>query len=164
MPSGTPGCHRRSEGRCHFFPGIQTQGRMVKRSFQLWRGLSYLWAAPCTVAGLLPGLALLLCGARLRLHHGIIEIARSGSQRSRLFRFDAITLGHVVLGQSEDALECLRSHELQHVRQYERWGLLLFVAFPASSLWQLLRGKDPYWDNYFEVQARQRCSVHTEQD
>lgn len=130
---------------------------MVKRLFQWWRGLPYLWVAPCTCVGLVPGLALLLCGGRLRLHHGIIEIASPDPRWSRMFRFGAITLGHVVLGQSEYVLDCLRSHELQHVRQYERWGLLFFVAFPASSLWQLLRGKDPYWDNYFEVQARQRC-------
>jgi hypothetical protein len=42
------------------------------------------------------------------------------------------------------------------VRQYERWGLLFYPAYGLSSLWQLLRGRRPYWDNVFEVEARRR--------
>jgi hypothetical protein len=40
-----------------------------------------------------------------------------------------------------------------HVRQYERWGLLLLPLYVASSLWQLLLGRDPYFDNRFEREA-----------
>jgi hypothetical protein len=50
----------------------------------------------------------------------------------------------------------VRAHEQAHVRQYERWGLFFFVAYPAASLWQLLRCRRPYLDNWFEVQARER--------
>jgi hypothetical protein len=42
--------------------------------------------------------------------------------------------------------------------QYERWGLLFFLAYPASSFAQLLRGRNPYWYNYFEIEARERCA------
>jgi hypothetical protein len=40
-----------------------------------------------------------------------------------------------------------------HVRQYERWGVLFFPLYAASSLWQLARGRDPYRDNRFEREA-----------
>jgi hypothetical protein len=55
-------------------------------------------------------------------------------------------------------LHRLRTHEHEHVRQYERWGVLFFAAYPLSSLWQLLRGHRPYMDNWFEIQARARES------
>jgi hypothetical protein len=41
-----------------------------------------------------------------------------------------------------------------HVRQYERWGPLFVPAYLVSSLVLWLRGRDPYWDNPFEVEAR----------
>ena len=71
-------------------------------------------------------------------------------------RFDAITLGHVVIGASPAALARCRAHERVHVRQYERFGVLFFPLYAASSALQWLRGRDPYWDNRFERQARQR--------
>jgi hypothetical protein len=40
------------------------------------------------------------------------------------------------------------------VRQYERWGALFFVLYAVSSLCQWLRGRDPYWHNRFEREAR----------
>ena len=79
-----------------------------------------------------------------------------GKRRTRL-DLGAITLGHVVLGGSEHTLCQLRAHEQEHVRQYERWGVVFFLAYPASSLIQLLRGRHPYWLNHFEVQARALC-------
>jgi hypothetical protein len=41
-----------------------------------------------------------------------------------------------------------------HVAQFERWGLLFLLAYPGESLLQLLRGRRPYLDNRFEVEAR----------
>ncbi len=68
--------------------------------------------------------------------------------------FRAITFGHVIIAVTEQDLAHSREHELIHVHQYERWGAAFFVAYPASSLWQLLRGRNAYWDNRFEIQAR----------
>ncbi len=48
----------------------------------------------------------------------------------------------------------LLEHELVHVRQYERWGILLWPAYAVASLWAKLRGGDAYRDNHFERQAR----------
>lgn len=40
------------------------------------------------------------------------------------------------------------------MRQALGWGLLLALAYPASSAWQALRGRRAYRDNAFEVAAR----------
>jgi hypothetical protein len=40
-----------------------------------------------------------------------------------------------------------------HVAQYERWGALFLVLYPASSAIQWLCGRDPYYDNPFEREA-----------
>jgi hypothetical protein len=71
----------------------------------------------------------------------------------RVMRFEAITLGHVVLGLNHTVLETHRLHEHIHVRQYERWGLLFFPLYLGSSLTQLWSGRDPHRHNCFEREA-----------
>ncbi len=74
------------------------------------------------------------------------------------FRHRAITLGHVVLCvNSVD--EMLLRHELVHVRQYERLGLLLIPVYGLASLRAWLRGHDAYRDNEFEQEARRATSA-----
>lgn len=118
----------------------------------------YAWAAPCTLVGLILVAPAFLFGARARIVKGVVETAVPLLGRTSIFRkllpFEAITFGHVVIAASDAELGRLRKHEHEHVRQYERWGLLFFVAYPAASFWQLLRGRRPYLDNYFEIQAR----------
>lgn len=119
----------------------------------------YLWAAPCSVAGLLLFLPALLLGSSVRLVEGVMEISlapflhRIGRPR---LPFRAITFGHVVIGTSRASLRKLSAHERIHVRQYELWGVLFFPAYFLSSLYQLLRGRSPYWHNWFERQAYAR--------
>lgn len=120
----------------------------------LWR---YAWALPCSLVGLLLAVPMLLLGGRGHIKSGVLEVALPGTRHHHL-DLGAITLGHVVLGGSVHTLNQLRAHEQEHVRQYERWGLVFFVAYPASSLIQLLRGRHPYWLNHFEVQARTLCA------
>lgn len=116
----------------------------------------YAWAAPCTAAGLVAGLLVLLAGGSVRATHGVLEFAlRPEPWRPRL-PFHAITLGHVIVGTTPAVLARLRAHELVHVRQYERWGVVFFLAYPAASLWLWLGGRRPYRDNPFEVEARRR--------
>lgn len=122
-----------------------------------WR--AYLWAAPCTACGLLLAAPLLLAGASLWRRDGILELSVAGKSRqwpclARRLPFVAITFGHLVIGANPAVLRRWRAHEREHVRQYERWGALFFLAYPAASLWQLLRGHPPYASNHFEVQAR----------
>jgi hypothetical protein len=116
-----------------------------------------LWAAPCSAVGLLAAGVVLLLGGRVQRVGGILEAAWRPTPQGRVARrlpFRAITLGHVVVAVSARDLDGCRAHELVHVRQYERWGVLFFPAYGLSSLWQTLCGRRPYWDNAFEVQAR----------
>jgi hypothetical protein len=62
---------------------------------------------------------------------------------------------------TDEELQRIGPHERVHVEQYERWSLLFFLAYGASSLLQLFRGRSVYWDNHFEVQARKRSSEAT---
>jgi hypothetical protein len=66
----------------------------------------------------------------------------------------AITLGHVVVGVSLEALMATRAHERAHVRQFEHWGMLLLVLYPLAGLLAGIRGGNPYRDNLFEREAR----------
>ena len=129
----------------------------------LARVAKLLWAAPCTAVGLLPAAAVVLLGGRARLTPRAIEVAWRDSHAvcgriARRLPYRAITLGHVVIAVTGRELDLLRSHELVHVEQYERWGALFFLAYPASAAWQWLSGRNAYWDNPFEIQARIRSA------
>ena len=125
---------------------------------RLVRFLQYAWAAPATAIGCCLAVSALCLGATCRIVDGIIEVgggrfATLVRLLPRVMRFEAITFGHMVLGLNHGMLENHRSHEQEHVRQYERWGLLFFPLYFGSSLAQLLRGRDPHHQNYFERQA-----------
>ena len=92
---------------------------------------AYAWASPNTLIGLVAGLAVLPCGGHARIVRGVVEFSAGIPLR---VRFDAICFGHV--------------------RQYEAWGPFFLLAYAASSAWQLVRGRNVYYDNYFERQAR----------
>ena len=116
------------------------------------------WAFPWTFLGIAAGVLALLTGGGgqrvglvLEFHGGLLD---------RLLRLapiaggaSALTLGHTVLGRSPADLDRSRSHELVHVAQYERWGLFFIPAYFGCAGWLWLRGKHPYWDNPFEVEA-----------
>lgn len=120
----------------------------------------YLWALPVTLVGVLLGLLARSSGGSLQRVEGVLEIAGGwpASILRRGFPFSgpvaAITLGHVVLGVSLAALSATRAHERAHVRQFERWGVLLLVLYPLAGLLAWLRGGNPYRDNPFESEAR----------
>ena len=120
---------------------------------QLSRGLRLLWAAPWSLIGLIPGVLMLACGARVRRVQGTLEF--SGGTFVKLpWPMDAITFGHVILGRSLARLDALRRHEQVHVQQYEHWGVFFVPAYLANSAWHGLKGGDAYLDNAFERQAR----------
>lgn len=124
------------------------------------RLLLYLWALPVTLIGILAaGLTRASGGEVLRVE-GVLEAAGGWPARALRHGFPlsgpvaALTLGHVVLGISRDALTATRSHEREHVRQFERWGVLLLFLYPVASLLAWTRGGHPYRDNCFERAAR----------
>jgi hypothetical protein len=118
----------------------------------------YLWAGPTTVLGLVVVL-LGLWRVRARVVDGVLEahgptlawvlrhltLVRGGTA--------AMTLGHVVIARDRYSLESTRAHERVHVRQCEVWGPLFVPAYAAASLWAVVRGRDFYFDNWFEVAA-----------
>jgi len=53
-----------------------------------------------------------------------------------------------VLGVSLEALTATRTHERAHVRQFERWGVLLLVLYHSPACSRGAR-RHPYRDNWF---------------
>lgn len=131
------------------------------------RAAVYIWAGPNTLLGLMAGLFVLGLGGRARLVRGVVEF--HGGLMGRIcfalpgtLRFSAITLGHVILGGSAATMAAVREHEHVHVRQYEAWGPFFLLAYPACSAWELLQGRCPYRDNYFERCACAAAEVRTQ--
>lgn len=121
--------------------------------------LGYLWASPNTLVGLVLALVSRATGGRWAVHCGVVEV-HGGCTRGLLRRMPfvrggaaAITVGHVVIAVDQSALDRTRCHERVHVRQFERWGPLMPAAYLLAGVLQWLRGKDPYRDNPFEVEA-----------
>jgi hypothetical protein len=121
--------------------------------------IRYVWAFPATAVGILFVLLAWLSGGRARVVDGVIEVHGGLVTlflRGGILGFTAAsgrTLGHVILGLDQANLDSSRIHERTHVRQYERWGLLLLPAYLASSWSARRRGLDPYYDNRFEREA-----------
>jgi hypothetical protein len=120
-----------------------------------WR---YVWALPPTLLGIVLA-SLALAGGRVRVVAGAVEVhgpwLRWALRTCMPLRggATAITLGHVVLGQDQHALDTSRAHERVHVRQYERWGPLFLPAYATASIAALLSGGHYYFDNAFEREA-----------
>jgi hypothetical protein len=124
----------------------------------LIRFLLYAWAAPASAIGCCIAVFALCLGATWRIVDSVVEVG--GGRFASLvlllpsaIRFEAITLGHIVLGLNHAVLETHRVHEYAHVHQYERWGMFFFPLYLGSSLTQLFRGRDPHRNNYFEREA-----------
>jgi hypothetical protein len=139
------------------------QMTFLNLSQALHRRLCWLWALPLT----LPGLALWLW---LRLQDGRLFARRAGLpgspvfyafgpstrqllRRYPFFQAQAITIGCVILAADENALEEAFTHELVHVQQGLRWGVLFPLLYAVSSAWAWLGGRDPYRHNAFEREA-----------
>lgn len=121
--------------------------------------IKYIWAAPVSAVGAGFALLAIIIGAQVRVKAGVLEV----SLRPKIPRlanvftslpFSAITFGHVVLAATEMEQEVFRSHERVHVAQYERWGVLFLLLYPAESALQFFLGRHPYQDNRFEISAR----------
>ncbi len=126
---------------------------------RLFRLGQYLWVSPSTAVGMIAAAFAWWEGGRFQIVDGVLEFT-CPRLLSRLSRRSAVgggiramTLGHIVLGTDLPSLEQTRLHERVHVRQYERWGPFFIPAYLSCSLWLSLRGKHPYLDNPFEVEA-----------
>ncbi len=123
---------------------------------QILNLLKILWAGPWSLLGLGLGLGTCVTGGKGKRIGNVLEF--HGGLASWLLQLTpvdaiAITIGHVVLGRTEAALDISRDHERVHVRQYERWGMFFVPAYFLLSGYIWFKGKDPYRDNPFEVEA-----------
>jgi len=124
--------------------------------------LKILWASPWSLFGIAIGLLGLATGGKIQRSGCVLEFFGGGvATFLRVFPWvtgaSAVTFGHTVLARDHVALEACRTHEMVHVRQYERWGPLFVPAYLL--FWAVLwaRGKHPYLDNPFERQAFQEA-------
>jgi hypothetical protein len=124
---------------------------------EMLRLLAMIWASPYTLLGLFLGAIGLSTGGSARIRGRVIEFY-GGSVKWLIQRFPngqfiAFTLGHTVLGQTDTSLDISRTHELVHVRQYERWGPFMGPGYLICALVLWLTGRRPYRDNPFEREA-----------
>ncbi len=118
--------------------------------------LKIVWAGPWSLLGLCIGLGTCVTGGKGQRIGNVVEF--HGGLAKWLLQMTpvdaiAITIGHVVLGRTEAALDISRTHERVHVRQYERWGMFFVPAYFLLSGYVWLQGKEAYRDNPFEVEA-----------
>ncbi len=118
--------------------------------------LAYLWASPASLLGISVGCLGVLTGGGWQVRRGVLEF-HGGAVRWLFARMSnrprAMTLGHTILGLTPHDLDVTRDHEHVHVRQYARWGPLFIPAYLLCSMVLWWRGKNPYLDNPFEVEA-----------
>ena len=117
-----------------------------------------LWASPYSMIGLTIGFIGVLFGGRFRIVGPAIEFYDGGIKwfvhRLPHGQFTlALTLGHVILGQTDASIAISRKHEAVHVAQYERWGPFMLPAYFLSSCYVYFTGKRFYRDNPFEREA-----------
>ena len=67
--------------------------------------------------------------------------------------FAAMTLGPRDRRPRRRLPRVCRDHEHVHVRQVERWGPFFLPAYLLASAWAWQRGRRPYRDNPFEIEA-----------
>ena len=113
------------------------------------RWVRMLWAGPWSLLGLIAASLF----DRRSVRSGALWCEGARWPRKLGWRYRAITLGHVVLAVDEFDDRTQR-HELEHVRQYERWGPLLVPAYVIAAVAAVASGGHYYRDNAFEKAAR----------
>lgn len=108
-----------------------------------------LWAAPRSAIGLVLAAIPLALGGKVAWSCGALEVtyrqSRAGCGKlAQALPFRGIVFGHVILAVTDEDLCWIGPHARVHVEQYELWGPIFFLAYGLSSLWQLLRGRNPY--------------------
>lgn len=121
--------------------------------------LGHLWASPITVLGCLVALG---GGARLSrgdpdgVLHFVAPARGPLGWFFRRFGVIAFTWGASITYAERrgPGIPRLVRHEREHVKQTMLLGPLMPFAYLGASLWQFLRGRHAYRDNWFEVRAR----------
>jgi len=86
-------------------------------------------------------------------HCVVLPFLRPLGERFVMPTWLAMTIGPLIFSWRKlDPVEL--AHEVQHVRQWRREGLMYIPRYFAASDAAVKAGKDRYWDNSFEVEAR----------
>jgi len=116
-----------------------------------------IWVSPNTLIGLLFGTLGLMTGGHVQIKRNCLEFyggwITALLRRIPPFGVAAVTFGHTIIGQDQRILADARDHEQVHVRQYERWGPMFLPAYLGISVWLMLRRRDFYRENPFEIDA-----------
>ena len=125
-----------------------------------WR---YLWPLPLTAIGLFLALTVRITGGKWSFRAGVLETygpaARLLLHCHPVKGVIAMALGHVVIARDDGCMAQTNAHEREHVRQFERWGLLFPLIYSGESIYRWLRGEHPYSDNRFERAANAASSL-----
>lgn len=128
-----------------------------------WCGalIGIVWALPLTLFGLLLAVPVVLARGNMQcVRNPTPALLVRGPLADWLLHhhpfgaMNAMAIGHVILGTHDGMSSRVLIHELAHVRQAARWGIVFPFAYLAASLWAALRGRNAYWHNRFEVAAR----------
>jgi hypothetical protein len=132
------------------------------------RAALWLWALPLTLCGLPLWLVMRLQGrfyqqntalAQSNIAQTAIIFVAHGEPAAWLLKhhpfgeMDAMAIGCCVFARDAAALARTLPHELVHVQQALRWGVLFPLAYLLCSAWAWSHGRCAYADNYFERQA-----------
>lgn len=123
--------------------------------------LGYFWALPATLAGFVVaalGKADFVDSDDEWCFH---FVAREGGACWKFFEaygMAAFTVGAVIVYKIDGYRRFpeLVRHEREHFYQARRWGIFMMPAYYLHSLWLYFKGRDPYRENWFEVQAYER--------
>jgi hypothetical protein len=117
--------------------------------------LGYAWALPTTLIGLLLATAGLCWPCAFR--GGVLWFRVTRWSPWMLWAragFGAITIGGVGILATPEMLPVLLGHELRHFWQARVLGVFFLPVYGACSLWAMLRGKQAYYSNQLEIDAR----------
>jgi hypothetical protein len=122
--------------------------------------LGVLWALPLTLFGLVLALPVLLGGRVSLVRAPTFALLVRGPLADRMLEHHpfgpmcAMAIGHIIIAEQHGLTPQILTHELAHVRQATHWGIVFPFAYLAASGWAVLRGRDAYWHNTFEIAAR----------
>ena len=129
-----------------------------------WLAIQFLWALPLTALGFLIVILTWYFDRKQRVSH--VQYAQAAIvfvvygkllykllRRHPLGHMQAVALGCCILAQDAACAQSTLTHELVHVGQALRWGVLFPFAYVLASLWAWARGGDLYRDNVFERAA-----------
>ena len=111
-----------------------------------------LWCLPLTLVGYV---VLLFAFKDKHIKRRGVRMAygATSARLLRVFGYQAMTIGAVVLARNRTAMRQHLAHEWAHIHQSRRFGVLFPALYLGHSAWCLLTRRHPYLHNTFERAA-----------